>query len=423
MERSRRGAFGKPARLVVCAVLAMLSLVAVVLSGDAYGQANYSGRKVITSGGTYSGNWQSTDPDLPAVEVKTTAPVIIEKCNIRGKNDLIKTSVRGAKLTVRDCRGSGLNPGVAGRIKGRFVHAVRPASLTVEHNYLEGTTGIKVYEWQHGAPNETLKVRYNEAKNIDGRKSTGSGYSTDKASGYGFAQFMMLHSVHDVPGVEIAWNQITEEPNRSRVEDTINIFASGGNVRNPYRVHDNFIDGALPVNPGSGTGTYSGGGILTDGGSVTSETVTQYVDIYRNIVVDSLNHGAKITQGHHNKLYDNVVVRDGVLSDGTVYASESKIGDLNKGAGIALWNAKKQQFFGYNQVYDNKAGWYDPRVGGAERDYRNYNIDTSTCSTCSASNNTVPFDHPLSNDEAAERNRWQERLEANDVAVGPRSGG
>lgn len=422
MTRGWRDSFqGFKRRAVWVLVSGALAVsAATAAAGPTDGQVTYGDRKVITAGGTYSGNWQSTDPDLPAVEIKTTAPVIIEDCNVRGKDDLIETSVRGARLTVRDCHGYGINPGVAGEVKGRFVYTKYAASLTVEHNYLEGNTGIKVYEWQHGAPGETLKIRYNKAKNIDGRKSTGSGNSTDPINGYVLqAQFLMLHSVHDVPGVEVAWNQVTEVPNQSRVEDTINIFRSGGNAERPYLIHDNFVDGALPVKPGyNSEGKYSGGGITTDGGDVTAETATQYVHIYRNIILDSLNYGVQIIQGHHNKLYDNVVVRDGVLSDGTVYASDSKIGELNTGAGVALWNASKQSFFGYHEVRGNKAGWYDPRY--YDRDQRNYHL-TSTCSTCAVHSNAAPFSNPLGDDEAAERTRWRNKLATNKVVIGPRS--
>jgi hypothetical protein len=406
---------------VVLAAAIVAALTATSSPREADGQATYSGPKVITRGGTYSGNWQSTDPDRPAVEVKTSAPVVLENCSVRGKEDLIETMVKGARLTVRDCHGYGINPGVAGRVKGRFVYAKYPASLKVEHNYLEGTTGIKIYDWTHGASGETLKVRYNKAKNIDGRKSAGSGYSTDKVSGYTVgAQFLMVHSVHDVPGVEVAWNWVTEVPNQSRVGDTINFFGSGGNSSHPYLVHDNFIDGAFPINPRSGTGTYSGGGIITDGQNVTKETAEQYLHIYNNQVLDSLNYGVKITQGHHNRLYGNVVVRDGVLSDGTVYASSSFVGDLSKGAGVALWNAQNQSFFGYHKVHDNAAGWYDPRY--YDRNQRNFNI-TSACSSCVVSGNTAPFANPLSDNEKAERQRWQEKLALNRVHLGPRTVG
>ena len=43
----------------------------------------------ITAGGKYSGNWESQDPSVPAVLVSTTAPVVIENCNIQSKSDLL----------------------------------------------------------------------------------------------------------------------------------------------------------------------------------------------------------------------------------------------------------------------------------------------------------------------------------------------
>ena len=49
----------------------------------------YSGPIVITSGGTYSGNWQSNNPNVAAVTISTTAPVIINNSNIQSKGDLI----------------------------------------------------------------------------------------------------------------------------------------------------------------------------------------------------------------------------------------------------------------------------------------------------------------------------------------------
>ncbi len=39
---------------------------------------------------------------------------------------------------------------------------------------------------------------------------------------------MQLDHVQGVPHMEIAWNQIVNEPDRSAVEDTISAYASGG---------------------------------------------------------------------------------------------------------------------------------------------------------------------------------------------------
>ena len=102
----------------------------------------YSGPIVITSGGTYSGKWQSNNPDVAAVTIRTTAPVIIENSNLQGKGNLIETAVADVDLTVRNSRGYGLNPGVAGRVPGRFLDGQSFDNIRIEHNYIEGTSGI-----------------------------------------------------------------------------------------------------------------------------------------------------------------------------------------------------------------------------------------------------------------------------------------
>ena len=75
---------------------------------------------VITEAGTYSGNWRSTDSKSPAVTVATTAPVVIESSHISSVAGLIKTSVAGADVTVRNTVGSGAEPGGQGPIERRL---------------------------------------------------------------------------------------------------------------------------------------------------------------------------------------------------------------------------------------------------------------------------------------------------------------
>ncbi|MFK7604419.1 NPCBM/NEW2 domain-containing protein, partial [Deinococcus sp. SM5_A1] len=79
----------------------------------------YSGPLVITKGGTYRGNWESMNPNVPAVFIQTSEPVVIEGSNLRGRGNLI----RGWKvnLTVRNSNGYGMNPNVSGAYAGRFV--------------------------------------------------------------------------------------------------------------------------------------------------------------------------------------------------------------------------------------------------------------------------------------------------------------
>ena len=92
------------------------------------GEVDWSGPIVITEAGTYSGNWQSTDSKTPAVTVATTAPVVIENSHISSVAGLIKTSVAGADLTVRNSVGFAVNPAVKGQVKRRLPRRLLPGA-------------------------------------------------------------------------------------------------------------------------------------------------------------------------------------------------------------------------------------------------------------------------------------------------------
>ena len=195
----------------------------------------YTSPITITQGGLYQGNWQSIDnPDVPAVTIATTDEVIIENSYIRGRGHLIKDNLAGVNVTVRNSHGCGMNPLVYRRAKGRFVEFSRGfAHAVIENNYLEGTAGIHFINYTGDRATQTLKVFRNKAKNIDGRFSTGTTetgyYTTDEAAdgttrNYRIVQFIQLDKVQNVPNMEIAWNEIINEPNNSRVEDNVNIY-------------------------------------------------------------------------------------------------------------------------------------------------------------------------------------------------------
>ena len=172
-----------------------MSRIAVVAATVTVSQAPagvvYSGPIVITSGGTYSGNWQSNNPDVAAVTIRTTAPVIIENSNLQGKGNLIETAVADVDLTVRNSRGYGLNPGVAGRVPGRFLHGQSFDNIRIENNYIEGTSGIYLLSYKgQSATGDTVKILNNQVLNIDGRKSDGAGGWLDFNSARGSATAM-----------------------------------------------------------------------------------------------------------------------------------------------------------------------------------------------------------------------------------------
>ena len=59
----------------------------------------YKGPIIISKGGTYSGNWQSLNPNIPAVRIRTSQPVIIQNSNIRSADSCI--DVFGYKANAR----------------------------------------------------------------------------------------------------------------------------------------------------------------------------------------------------------------------------------------------------------------------------------------------------------------------------------
>ncbi|MCB2380561.1 glycosyl hydrolase, partial [Hymenobacter sp. BT635] len=136
----------------------------------------YQGPLVITQGGTYSGNYRSTDSNTPAIRVQTTQPVIIENCIIASAGDMISAVNGSANLTVRNNRGYGLVPTVDNRARGKFLNSHAARMMRIENNYMEHTTGINVHTWSgDGTGGQTLTVRYNQAKNIDARYRNGGG--------------------------------------------------------------------------------------------------------------------------------------------------------------------------------------------------------------------------------------------------------
>jgi len=306
----------------------------------------YSGPIVISSGGDYSGNWESNDPGVPAVVVMTTDPVVIEDSNLRGRGDLIANGVDGTNITVTNTNGFGLNPDIAGLSAGRFFDVQNAANVLLDHNAMTGTSGILIDGFVgSAAKGHTIRIINNRALNIDGRKSDGAGsyltYNTrvnrksgQSEDGFNTVQFVQIAHALNVAGVDIAWNKVINQPGLSRVEDNISIFESGGTSDSPIVIHDNFIQGAYNIEPGQ-TDThdghwnydwsYSGGGIMLGDGNAA------YVTAFKNVIVSTTNYGIAITAGRDIDFHDNTLISAGKLADGQVIADQN--------VGASIWNA------------------------------------------------------------------------------------
>ncbi len=358
----------------------------------------YSGPLVITQGGTYTGNYRSTDSNVPAITIQTTQPVIIENCVLAGAGDLIDAKNGGSSLIVRNNKGYGLTQSADNTRHGRFIEVNSGKSVVIEYNYFEQTTGIDIYQWGgNGTTAQTLTIRYNSAKNLDGRYRNGGGT---------YCNFLGVNGGLNIAGAEIAWNQVVNEPNNSLVEDNINFYNSGGTASNPIKLHDNYVQGAYPF-PATGS-NYTGSGITIDGDAQTAAGATAFINGYGNQLVSTCA-AMNIASGHDNHFYNNRMVTCGLLPNG-----------LPMPAGYAaagLWNAYQQSgsVFFNNDMLNNTIGFF---FQGGNTPYTNRQ-DTSpgACPTCTGTNH-LP-DRPLTlADEQAEWTLWLQKLSQNGITLG-----
>ena len=88
-------------------------------------------------GGTYTGDWQSLNPNTPAVSIQTTAPVTLLNCiSIHRKTGFGQPML--AHNNHYGCYGVGLDPKIYGEQRGDFLRVWQAAKVTIEHNDITG---------------------------------------------------------------------------------------------------------------------------------------------------------------------------------------------------------------------------------------------------------------------------------------------
>ncbi len=393
-----------------------------------FGQSvSFSPPLLITQGGTYIGAWQSTSR-TPVIRVHTTQPVIIENSVLQGRGTLVESDFDHTDITILNTRGYALNPNVAGKSAGRFLDTSVFDHVDVENNYMQGTSGIVLDDFAgNKSAASTVRVVNNVALNIDGRLSDGMGgyltfntriSKTDGHSEDGFdeVQFFQMGDSPNLANVEIAWNQVINQPGNSRVEDNISIYKTSGTSTSPIRIHDNYIQGAYTINPTQANTSdaswnydwsYSGGGImLGDGNGDTLADACGFVQAYNNQVIDTTNYGIAITAGHDSSFNNNRIISAGVLPNG------QSIVDQNVGA--AIWDANNDGLLSpatwfNNSATGNQVGW---NVGTARNDWW-------SPSAASFTNNTHwPGTITLAT-QTAEFGVWRGKLASGVIQIGP----
>jgi hypothetical protein len=358
----------------------------------------YTAPIVITKGGTYTGNYQSLSSGMPCVRIATNEPVILEGCALSGAGNLIQAG-EGADLTVRNCTGQGLAPTVRNQAPGRFLDTYRAKKLTVENNAFTQTSGIVVNRWSgSGQGGQTLTVRYNRVRNIDGRWING---------GSTRSSFLILNTVTRLSGVDISYNEVINAPNESLVEDNINLYNSSGTAQSSIRIHDNFVRGAYP-NPAT-SAKFTGTGLTTDGDASTLAEAAGYIEADHNQFVGTANAAMNIAAGHDIYYHDNRLVTSGYLPNGQ---------RLNAGwAALGVFNYYKQPSSVYfnNRVQNNTIGYVSWNSNAPFTD--RLDLSPNACEPCTG---TIHLPNPITTaTEDAEATLWQNKLQQGGITVGP----
>jgi chitinase len=377
---------------------------------------------VITSGGTYSNlRIRNADSNISAIKIMTSQPVIIENSIIYSAGHCIQVGILGSNVTVRNTKGYGLLPSVDNKARGRFFHCSNFYNAVVENCYFEGTTGIYLLDYRgNHTLSHSIKVRYNKAKNIDGRDRKGG-------NAPGNYQFCQLDKCRNIIGVEISWNEVYNEYDNSLVEDIINIFLSFGAEEHPIEIHHNILDGAYPT-PGQ-TG-YAGGGIMCDARwEEDTQDCTKWVKAYNNHIIRTANYGLGIAGGNNNLYYDNRVIASNIGPNG-----EKIVGAGNNG--IQVWNyphpkhgQQPYYIFFNNTAVNNEVGYMHQTIKPARKDFYfrvNKNPVVNDCTNCIKINPEDPdinisLPNPIDKTlEDAEYDLWEIVKQANGITqIGP----
>ncbi|MFC4452481.1 NPCBM/NEW2 domain-containing protein [Deinococcus sonorensis] len=369
----------------------------------------FGGPITITKGGTYSGNWESKNPNVPVITIKTSEPVTIQNSTLRGRGTLVAGFYN--RVTLRNNKGYVLNPNVYGKNLGRFANLEQAYNITIENNYFEHGTGIYLRSFYGSASKgEGIRIRNNKMRDIDGRQSNGNNGYNGKRN---ISQAVLFNSIQRVANVDISWNEIINTPGNSYTEENINLYMSSGTASSPMRVHDNYIQGAYNDNPAYNA-TYPGGGILLGDGQASDPSLMGHARVYNNQIVGTSNHGLGIAGGVDNQIYNNRVISSGRLPDGRPIAAQN--------VGLYVWDPyklgqKRPAMFANNVMRDNFVMWTKVKSNGSTTTnpwwVPNCGLNNTVCSG-NVNGGTATLDT-----EKQEYQRWLNKLASSGVKVGP----
>jgi hypothetical protein len=372
----------------------------------------YSGPITITAGGTYTGNWRSDNPDTPAVRVQTTAPVTIVNSNIRSSGVGITNGGSGINLTVRNTMILGAHPGGDNRLPRRNVNVENAKNFVFENNHVEGGGGLHLLKFTgSGGTNETIRIRFNTFKNMEARRTVPGGLWSTASDTRTMTKHpaIQLNQVRGLANIDIAWNQIWNEPWISRTEDTISIYLSSGTSVSPIRIRNNFIFGAYAGNPIDDN--FTGSGVMMDGSDDSVQTNnTAHVRIEDNQIIGTSNCAIGIPVGYEIKASGNRFLSSGRLDTGEWIKAQN--------VGIYIQNRESNQYFSGNYAENNAGGWLRIGATGSIINYPTW-TPISPRSLVFGSNTTLYSPSTLTRAvELAEIDAWTTKLVNNNISLG-----
>jgi hypothetical protein len=247
----------------------------------------------ITTGGTYSGCYRSTDVRTPAVRVDTRSAVILSHATILGKgNGVVAGASPRPNLTITDSTFTALDPGSPAH--QMCVYADAPASLTIRHNQFTDCQGILVNG--EGLTTSPLSASYNNYTNI-GRYG-----QTDWFAG-------AVHT-EDVkaPGATLDWNRITSHYRISVSEDVFGLVDTNGASGSPIHIAHNLVNGDYPSSEHGSS--FSGVAFdLSDRGGI-------YQNAHDDTAVNYAGSGFAAGSGSNIHFTNDTAVSDGLADNG-----------------------------------------------------------------------------------------------------------
>jgi hypothetical protein len=304
---------------------------------------------IITSGGTYEVNVVNDNPKVPAVSVETDQPVVITNSTVVSRGPLISIigSGSGANVIITNTTGIGLDPQVAGQIRGVFVNAYNVASLFVQNTSMAGVSfGIKVL----ASTATKLRIYNNFAENLEDRESNGRGGLLTARPDLG--HFIILNGVSAPNGADISWNKLVNTIGNGSTEDAINIYKSYGTEAHAIVAHDNYLEGFSSTT----TPSYSGSGLVSDGDG--NSPMTAYVYFSDNEIVHTAGSGVDIASGHNIVAEGNRVVSCGRNANGTWYA-------MPFANAVNIWNYRNSAQFYDNRIETTAGGLVRPNTNNS----------------------------------------------------------